>query len=451
MDNSTICAISTPIGTGGISIIRMSGVKALDYALNIFSSKGLTKANIKPRYFYLGNLKDNDINEKCMMVYFRAPYSYTGEDIVEFQCHGGVLLTKKILAKLVDAGATLAEAGEFTKRAFVNGKLSLDEAEGVIDVINAESDSELKAGFGLMRGNLHNQIDQLQSRITDILSAINVTFDFPENDDEAATSQQVLHDLSQVRQQLNQIIDTSKTGIKLKEGNRILILGKPNVGKSSIMNAFLGTDRAIVTSIQGTTRDVLEETYIYNGVKFILTDTAGLHDSVDEVESIGIAKAKGLIDSADIILFVVDNNSPIDNQDKEIIKLIADKKYILVVNKVDKQSKINISQIPFDKVVRCSTISGQGIMELKQLIYDTLIDDSVLGQNIIITSMRHAQALQSASNIIDDVINDLHNNADLELISLNLQSAWTTLGQITGVSSTEEIVSNIFSKFCVGK
>ena len=451
MENDTICAISTPIGTGGISIVRMSGSNALAIAFKIFSSKNVSQESIKPRYFYLGNIHTADVNEKCMMVYFKAPYSYTGEDLVEFQCHGGVLVTQKVLQSLIESGARIAQGGEFTKRAFVNGKLSLDEAEGVIDVINAESESELKASYGLLKGNLHKEVEKLQNIITDILSEINVTFDFPENDDEEVTSADVLEKLTRAQKTLDHIIKTSTTGLKLKTGTKVVIVGKPNVGKSSVMNAMLGTDRAIVTSIQGTTRDVLEETYIYKGVKFNLIDTAGLHDSNDLVESIGINKAKEILKNADIVLIVVDGSQELDNFDKDIIKLLNDKKVIVVVNKCDLKQKINSSILPHAEHMECSALENKGITEIKDKIYNMVIDEKVLSQNVIITNIRHAEALSKSNEIILRVITDLQDGANLELVSLNLQSAWETLGLITGVSGTEEIIANIFSKFCVGK
>lgn len=451
MENDTICAISTPIGTGGISIVRMSGSNALNIAFKIFSSKKVNEESIKPRYFYLGNIHTPDVNEKCMMVYFKAPYSYTGEDLVEFQCHGGVLVTQKVLQTLIESGARIAQGGEFTKRAFVNGKLSLDEAEGVIDVINAESESELKASYGLLKGNLHKEVEKLQNIITDILSEINVTFDFPENDDEEVTSTDVLEKLTSAQKTLDHIIKTSTTGLKLKTGTKVVIVGKPNVGKSSVMNAMLGTDRAIVTSIQGTTRDVLEETYIYKGVKFNLVDTAGLHDSNDLVESIGINKAKEILKNADIVLFVVDGSQELDNFDKDIIKLLNDKKVIVIVNKCDLKQKINTNILPYAEHMECSALENKGITEIKDKIYNMVIDEKVLSQNVIITNIRHAEALSKSNEIILKVIKDLQAGANLELVSLNLQSAWETLGLITGVSGTEEIIANIFSKFCVGK
>lgn len=451
MKQDTICAICTPIGTGGISIIRVSGSEALKFASQVFHAKSLDYKDIKPRYFYLGTFSADEITEKCMMVYFKAPYSYTGEDTVEFQCHGGVLLTKKILEKLLGLGCRLADAGEFTKRAFVNGKISLDEAEGVIDVINAESESELKAGYSLLFGNLNSKINEIQNQITDLLSEIDVTFDFPENDDEKYTNDVVLTKLKNINMELINIRNTSNTGVKLKSGNKVVIVGKPNVGKSSLMNAMLNYDRAIVTDIQGTTRDVLEETYIYKGVKFVLTDTAGLHDSDDVVESIGINKAKQSLNEADLILYVVDSSRNLNNEDYDIIKLISDKKVLVVYNKTDLVSKVNKKELPFNNVIDCSALNKTGIDNIKQKIFDMVIDEKILGSNIIITNVRHMDTLARAIDTITNVIDGLQNGIPLELTALDLKNAWLILGEITGQTNNEEIIGNIFSKFCVGK
>ena len=451
MEKDTICAISTPIGTGGISIVRVSGDKAKDIAFKIFHSKSLTIKNIKPRYMYLGGINSDNFYEKCIMVYFEGPNSYTGEDIVEFQCHGGVLVTRKLLELLLANGARLAEGGEFSKRAFVNGKMSLDQAEGVIDTINAESDSELKASSGLVKGYLNEQIAEIQNILTDVISKINVTFDFPENDDEEVTSVEIKSDLEQVKQKLNKLIQSSKTGLKLKTGNRIVIVGKPNVGKSSIMNAMLGTDRAIVTDIQGTTRDILEETYIFGGVKFVLTDTAGIHDSKDVIENIGINKAKESLKQADVVLIVLDGSQALTEYDKQLFELIDNKNVLVVINKSDLKQKINTQDIPFDNILVCSALLADGIDIIKQNIFDMVIDNKILNQNVIITNVRHSEILNKSSKLLSKIIKDLDEQSSLELIALNLQELWATLGEITGVSNTEEIITNIFNKFCVGK
>ena len=372
MKQDTITAISTPIGVGGISIVRISGDNALEIISKIFTCKKV-KDGFNPRCFYLGQIDIGDINEKCMVVYFKAPYSYTGEDLVEIQCHGGMVITQKILEKVCSMGARLAEGGEFTKRGFLNGKISLDEAEGVMDIISAESESELKAGYNLMNGNLLKEVKSLQKKITDALAYIEVTFDYPENDIEETTTKQVEDLMNDVKEKIKNLIKSSNTGIKLKQGYRVLILGKPNVGKSSLMNAMLNYDRAIVTNIHGTTRDILEETYIYKGVKFVLTDTAGVRNASDEVEQIGIERAKQSVEYADIILAVFDNNSPIENLDADIFKLVSDKNYIVIVNKSDlKNNFILPNNIDLKNVMYISAEQKQGINELKQKIYSNV-------------------------------------------------------------------------------
>ena len=317
--DSTIAAISTPIGVGGISIIRVSGKDAYKIASKVFRPFKIDDFNIEPRRMYLGEFKAENFNEKCMMVWFKAPYSYTGEDVVEFQCHGGTVIAKGVLDALINNGATLAGAGEFTKRAFVNGKLTLDEAEGVMDMINAESESEVRAGYNLLQGNLSKEINQIQEQLTKMMAKIEVTLDYPENDYEEQTAMETVASVNGIIERLEYLLKTSTTGQIVKNGSKVLILGKPNVGKSSLLNAILNYDRAIVTSIKGTTRDMLEETYTYKGVKFVLTDTAGLHEANDEVEKIGIEKARQAINYADVVLLVLDSSTKITDEDIERI------------------------------------------------------------------------------------------------------------------------------------
>ena len=451
MKQDTITAISTPIGVGGISIVRISGDKSLDIISKIFSSKK-TKNGFIPRYFYLGEIDLDEVKEKCMVVYFKAPYSYTGEDLVEIQCHGGMVVTQKILEKVCSMGARLAEGGEFTKRGFLNGKISLDEAEGVMDIISAESESELKAGYNLMNGNLLKEVKALQKKITDALAYIEVTFDYPENDIEETTTKQVEELMCDVKNKIETLINSSNTGIKLKQGYRVLILGKPNVGKSSLMNAMLNYDRAIVTNIHGTTRDILEETYIYNGVKFVLTDTAGVRNADDEVEQIGILKAKQSVDYADIILAVFDNNSPIDNLDSDILKLITDKNYIIIVNKCDLNSNLVLPDfVDKNNIMYISAQQKQGVEELKKRVYDNLIDKKVINSNVVITNTRHLNILRKALVNVEEVMKSISDLNQLELVSIDLKNLWLTLGEITGESNNEEIISSIFANFCVGK
>lgn len=446
----TIVAISTPIGVGGISIVRMSGAEALKIASQVFSCKTNVE-DFVPRYMYYGSFKLNDYVEKCLCVYFKAPFSYTGEDLVEFQCHGGVAVTKEILTTLLSHGCRLADGGEFTKRAFLNGKISLDEAEGVMDVISAESHSELKAGYSLMKGNLHSVVTDIQKELTDTIAFLEVVFDYPEHDIEEITTKKVRVQLENILEQVTKLIDTHSTGIQIKNGCRVVILGRPNVGKSSLMNALLDYDRAIVTDIQGTTRDTLEETYIYNGVKFVLIDTAGVRESEDKVEKIGIEKAKNSIKTADLILLVLDGSQNLTSEDKEIINLVKNKKVLVIVNKIDLFVNNSIDSYNFSDVLYVSATNKTNIDSVKKSIYDKIIDENIVNSNVVITSTRHYSILCKAKKICQDILAGIDAGNSVELISVDLNNLWLTLGEITGETNNEEIINSIFKNFCVGK
>lgn len=451
MENSTIAAISTPLGSGGISIIRLSGSNSLEIAKKCFSCKEWNDY-IEPRKLVLGKFNADTFSESCMAVYFKEPYSYTGEDTVEFQCHGGVLIAKGVLNTLLRNGATLAGPGEFTKRAFFNGKVSLDEAEGVMDMINAESEAEIKAGYNLLQGQLHKAISKLQNHITAILAKIEVVLDYPENDYEEETIAEIDFKVSQIREELNKLLETSNTGLLIKNGTRVVIVGKPNVGKSSLMNAMLQYERAIVTDIKGTTRDVIEETYTYNGVKFILTDTAGVRDSEDVVEKIGIEKAVKAIDNADIVLFVLDGSNNIENEDLELLAKVIDKKYIVLVNKSDlKQNIVLPDIIDSSKVLHISANSKDGINLLKDTIYNMVINSNAMESKVMITNERHLEAIRTAINFTNDVLEGIKSGNTLDLISIDLNNVWYALGEITGDTNNETIIDKIFRDFCVGK
>ena len=447
---STITAISTPIGVGGISVIRLSGKDALKISSKVFLPMGKVE-KIEPRKMYLGKFSAENFNEKCMIVWFKAPHSYTGEDVVEFQCHGGTVIAKGVLDALLNNGATLAGPGEFTKRAFVNGKLTLDEAEGVMDMINAESESEVRAGYNLMQGALSKEINELQEKLTKMIAKIEVVLDYPENDYEEQTTNEVVEELDSIKDKLNNILNTSTTGQIVKNGSKVLILGKPNVGKSSLLNAILNFDRAIVTSIKGTTRDILEETYTYKGVKFVLTDTAGLHNANDEVEKIGIEKAKQAVNYADVILLVLDSTAPLTDEDKEILKFANNKNTIVVKNKSDLGSTLDLKEYNFSRVIEVSALKKKGVEELKQTIYDLVIDENIVNSNLMITNARHIEAIKKAISYIDEANNGINLGVTLDVISIDLKNLWLALGEITGNNNNEEIINEIFTGFCVGK
>ncbi len=454
--DTTIAAISTPIGTGGISVVRLSGPQAFAIAGKVFACNYAKhnesgKNEIEPRKLYLGQFTANEFKERCLMVQFVAPNSYTGEHIVEFQCHGGVLIASGILNTLLEQGAKLAQPGEFTKRAFLNGKITLDEAEGVMDMINAESESEIRAGYNLLEGSLSKEVMFLQDRITNLLAKIEVTLDYPEVDYEEQTAKEVLEELNQISQKLSHLVFTSGTGMLIKNGTRVLILGKPNVGKSSLLNAMLNYERAIVTSVQGTTRDTIEETYVFNGVKFVLTDTAGVRESSDYVERIGIEKAKNAVKESDIVLLTLDSSEPLSLEDEQIVELAKGKKTIVLLNKSDLPQKADLSKYQFDKIMKISALNKQGMEELKQAIYQLVIDEKVLSSNVVITNARHLEVLRQAQENCKRAMKGIEQQFSLDLVSIDIQALWKTLGEITGQTNNEEIIDRIFASFCLGK
>lgn len=447
MENKTIAVISTPIGSGAISIIRMSGSESLNIALKVFSSKKLKNEEITPRYLYLGDFKFNDVKEKCMMVYFKAPFSYTGEDLVEFQCHGGEYLTKKILEALLSQGATLAENGEFTKRAFLNGKMSLDEVEGVIDIINANSDAEMKTAYSLMKGRLYKEIKSYQDTLTELLADLAVTIDYPEHDDEEITLEKVEENLVTIKSGIENLLKTEKQGSLIKYGIKVALVGKTNVGKSSLLNALLGTNRAIVTDIEGTTRDIISETICYKDIKLNFIDTAGIRESSDKVEQIGIQKSRETIDEADIVLFLIDSSRDLDNDELELLKYIETKNHIIVLNKTDISSK---KEFNFKNSINVSALKHKGIDELKEKIYTLLIDKNIQSNEIILTNIRQVEALKESLNQLNITFDSLKTGL-VDIVSLNITILWQTLGKITGETENEEIIDKIFAKFCLGK
>lgn len=449
-EDKIIVAISTALGNGGISIIRMSGKGVLDIANQVFSPLKKT-AVLEPRKLTLGTFNYKDISDKCLAVYFKAPFSYTGEDMVEFQVHGGVTLTNKIYESLVSLGCTPATKGEFSKLAFLNGKMSLDEAEGVIDLINAESESELRAGYDLVQGKLKSEVETLQAVLTETLAKIEVTLDYPEEDLEEETAEFILKRLESCKESIQKLLSTATLGQAIKEGTKIAIYGKTNAGKSSLLNALLNYERAIVTDIQGTTRDVIEETFIYKGYKFILMDTAGIRKTQDIVEKIGIDRSKNSIKSADIVLFVVDQSQELSADDFEIMSDIKDKNVIVVINKCDLDKKCDLNKIPFKNKVEISTITGFGVDNLKEKLLSFVTQNNINLGSLIITNSRHIEALKKAEENLSTAIKNLNLGFDLDLISIDIKASWLNLGDITGNSDNEKIIDEIFSKFCVGK
>lgn len=445
-NTQTIAVISTPLSSGAISVVRMSGPEAVQIADKVFTAKnGQKPTSFIPRMMMFGTFSANNFEEQALCVVFKAPYSFTGEDIVEFQCHGGVTLTKGILSTLLSKGASLAKAGEFTKRAFINGKMALSDAEGMMDMINAESEAEIRAGYNLLSGELSKTAFSAQKELVDILSEIEVSFDYPEETILYITKSNAKQRLVSLSETLEKVLKTASAGQMIKNGVNVAIVGKPNVGKSSLLNKLVMDEKAIVTPIAGTTRDVIEATLTINGLKFNLYDTAGIHETTDQIEKIGVDKAKNIIKGADIVLFVKDSDN-FDQDDKEVERQLEKQKHITIINKADKLKNYKDSE----NTIHISALKGENIDTLTNKLYSLACEDKAMQDGLMVASERHITALKQAKENIDNAINEI-DNFTLDLITIDLNFAYQSLGEITGSTTSEDIIDAIFSKFCLGK
>lgn len=432
-NNEVIAAISTPVGRGAISVVRMSGKGSIEIAKSLFKNMPEKANELK-----LGRFNGENFSDQAMCVYFSSPRSYTGEDMVEFQMHGGYAVANAALKTLLNNGCRLAEHGEFTKRAYLNGKMNLANVEGVMDIIDAESVTAAENGYKMLTGALDGKISELQDKLTDLLAQIEVALDYPEEDLEYVTKEQIKDALSEVKQKTQSLLDTSSKGRIIKNGVNIAIVGKTNVGKSSLLNTLVGYDRAIVTDIEGTTRDTLSESYVYRDVKFNFIDTAGLRKTSDVVENIGIERSKKAVENADIVLLVYDGEK-VDGEYEEIAK---NPKTIKVFNKADIKNHGN-------DVLSVSAKTGENVEKLKEVIYEKIKLGNISSSDVMITNARHIDCLNRALQSLDranEVIDET-----LDCISLEIREGWQALGEITGATANEEVVNRIFEKFCVGK
>lgn len=446
MKNDVIVSISTPLGKGAVAIVRMSGQGALDVALKIFQSHNLIRDNVQPRYMYFGRLSlEKDVNEECLMVYFKAPFSYTGEDIVEFQIHGGVLLAQKVVERCLESGARMAEPGEYSKRAFLNGKITLDKAEAIIGEINAETEGELCSSLQVTNGKLASAVLEQQSLLTTMLAEIEVGMDYPDETEELNLKLDIMKRLQEIEDKNDEILAQSQSATYLKNGINVALVGKTNVGKSSVMNALLGQERAIVTDIKGTTRDSITESFIHNGIKINLIDTAGIRQTKDVVESIGIEKSKKSLAEADVVLFVLDGSEEESAEDKEIEKLIKETKCIYVINKIDKKRVLGKRE----NEIEISALTNKNITLLKDKIVKFVIEKEIDFNNLVLTNERQVQVLKDAKAIIEEI--KTTNILSIDILSMLVKKLWQTLGKITGNTENEDIINLIFSKFCLGK
>ncbi|NEZ47860.1 tRNA uridine-5-carboxymethylaminomethyl(34) synthesis GTPase MnmE [Clostridium niameyense] len=457
----TIAAIATAVGESGISIIRVSGTKSLSIVNNIFKGKNNRDLiDIKPysmRYGFIIEGESKEIIDEVLVSFMKAPRSFTSEDTVEINCHGGIIPARKILKEVIKSGARLAEPGEFTKRAFLNGRIDLSQAEAVIDIITSKTELSMKSAIKQVGGTISREINKIRNELLQIIAHIEATVDYPEEDLEEVTSEQVEGKLRILLKKIDELISTSEEGKILREGLNMVIVGKPNVGKSSLLNSLLNENKAIVTEIPGTTRDVIEEYINIDGIPIKIIDTAGIRETNDLVEKIGVEKSKEKIDEADLIIFMMDLSRDIDEQDKEIINFIKDKKYIVLLNKCDLQKNENAKYSKFIEnlnskfILKTSIKNKEGLDKLKECIKELFFKGEIKSNDLIITNARHQQALIRAKENCIQALQVLLSNLSIDLASIDIRNAWKNLGEITGDTLNEDIIDKIFSEFCLGK
>lgn len=451
----TIAAISTPKGEGGIAIIRISGDKSFEILDKIFVKKN-PNANLGFYKLNYGFIKDGEKTvDEVMAVRLKAPKSYTCEDIVEINCHGGTLVSEKVLELVLRNGARHAESGEFTKRAFMNGRIDLSQAEAVMDIIQGKTEKSVSLSLDQLRGDLRDKVNQFKKALLDITAHVNVVLDYPEEGIDDPLPAELRNNLEKVYEEANRLINSYDTGKKIKEGIKTVIVGKPNVGKSTLLNALLHEERAIVTHVAGTTRDVIEEIINIKGVPLVLVDTAGIRKTDDIVENIGVEKSKQFIGKADLVLLVLDASKELENEDIEVINQIKEnkKKVIVLLNKIDLNKKINLAGHNLENIVEISAKDNIGIEDMQEKIYSYIVEEDVenSSEKLIITNIRHKTALEKTKDAIKNIFETIDMGLPMDLISVDLKEALDSLSEITGEISSEDILDHVFGNFCVGK
>lgn len=457
MRQDTIAAIATAMSNSGIGIIRISGDNSLQIIDRIYQGKKKKKlCEERSHTIHYGYIVDKDaIIDEVLVMLMKGPNSFTGEDVVEIDCHGGVYVIKRILETVIKYGARPAEPGEFTKRAFLNGKMDLSQAEAVMDLIESKNEYALKSSVSQLKGKVHEKIQGVREQILYHTAFIETALDDPEHYDLDGYGEKLKRTLEALEEELNTLILTSDNGRLIKEGIRTVIVGKPNAGKSSLLNLLVGEERAIVTSIEGTTRDILEEQINLNGISLNVIDTAGIRDTEDLVEQIGVEKAKTHAEDADLIIYVLDVSRPLDENDYEIMKMIKDKQTIVLLNKSDLTSVVTVEELKAiaDKpIIQVSMKSEQGMKELEDTLVQMFFEGKLaMNEEVVITNVRHKAALNDAYYSLLRVGESIENKMPEDFYSIDLIDAYESLGSITGESIGEDLVNEIFSKFCMGK
>ena len=447
--NDTICAISTALGVGAISIIRVSGEEAINKVANLFDGKNLNE--VKSHTIHYGHIINNgEVIDEVLVTVLKAPKTYTKEDIVEINSHGGISTTKKILEILIANGIRLAEPGEFTKRAFLNGRLDLTEAQAVNSLIKSRTDLERKLALNTLSGKVSKKINKVREIIIELLANIEVNIDFPEYEDALEiTLENLPPKLKDIKKELESLIEEGKIGKIVENGIKVAIVGRPNVGKSSILNALLNKNKAIVTDVAGTTRDIVEGEVELKGIALKFIDTAGIRKTKDIVEKIGVDKSLEMIDESDLVIHVLNNNETLTEEDQEIMEKIKDKTHITFINKSDLPTKLKITK---DDIVKGNTVDLNGLDKLKDKIGELFDLERINNSNLeVVSSAREIGLLNEALNSIDQALNNVSSKLPVDMIAIDIKKAWDLLGEITGESYQDELLDTLFSKFCLGK
>ncbi|KRN14020.1 tRNA modification GTPase TrmE [Lactobacillus gigeriorum DSM 23908 = CRBIP 24.85] len=452
----TIAAISTPIGEGGISIVRMSGEEAVQIANRVFKGKDLEKVPSHTiHYGYIVDPANDSMIDEAMVTVLRAPKTFTREDIVEINCHGGIVVTNHILQLLLANGARMADPGEFTKRAFVNGRIDLTQAESVMDIVRAKTDKARQVAVGQLVGGLHSKINELRQNLLDTLANVEVNIDYPEYDADQVTAKQMRAASETIIAKIDKLLQSAQEGTILRNGLATAIVGQPNVGKSSLLNYLTQSDKAIVTDVAGTTRDTLEEYVSVRGVPLKLIDTAGIHDTDDKVEKIGVARSQKALEQADLVLLLIDASQELNDEDRALLELTANKKRIIVLNKSDLGQKVTpeeMKAISGSEVVATSILKEDNLSSLEDLIKQLFFSGIENSQDqILVTNQRQVGLLNKAKQQLKDVIQAVDDEVPVDIAQIDLTGAWETLGEITGDSAPDELINALFSQFCLGK
>lgn len=454
----TIAAISTPIGQGGIGIVRVSGKNALSIVETVFRSNNKSKiSSFKNASVHYGWIVDNDeVIDEVLVTIMRAPKSYTKEDVVEISCHGSSVSLKSILSLVCESGARLAEPGEFTKRAFLNGRIDLTQAEAVLDVINSKTETFLRVSNNQLKGELSTELEDIREELLGIYTEIEAVVNFPEDEIDADGQKELSKKISMTKARVDKLLQTSEHGKILKEGIKIVLCGKPNVGKSSLLNILLKTPRAIVSNIAGTTRDTIEETAQIKGIPFQLVDTAGILEPRDLIEEEAIKRSRMCIESSDLILLILDASEEITQEDQELIKNVKSQNLIVVINKCDLKSKIDkqklMKEFKEDKIVNISATKKEGIERLEAKIIENIWHaDNVDTHGVLVSNVRHVNALKECRTTLQKALDEINEGLSFEFISEEIKSAVNYLDSITGRNINEDLLDTIFSQFCIGK